>query len=145
MSTSPVKEPVLSEMAFTTPGDCPITGAVGMAIKAAEPSGETTKLSVKPGKVWCPMAVSVALLMTVNWLSENCVPFPLKTRVRDRLGVSTIIPGVLPAEMGATGARTSFAASTIYTPANPVPALTQLVKKALYLRQLHTPLLEGSE
>ncbi len=145
MSTSPVKEPVLSEMAFTTPGDCPITGAVGMAIKAAEPSGETTKLSVRPGKVWWPMAVSVALLMTVNWLSENWVPFPLKTRVRARLGVSTIIPGVLPTEIGPTGARRSLAASTIYTPANPVPALTPLVKKARYLRPLPPPVPEGAE
>src|SRR3979411_2676668 len=81
--------------------------------------------------------------MMVNWLSENCVPSPLKTRVKVRLGVSTIIPGVLPAEIGETNARTSLAASTIYTPANPVPALTLFVTKARYLSPLPLPLLAG--
>ncbi len=102
-----MKVPLLSEIAFTTPGDCPTTAAVGMAAYAAEPSGETTMLSVKPGKAMLPAADSVALLMTVNWLSENCVPLPLKTRVKVRLGVSTIMPGVLPAKIGAMAGRTS--------------------------------------
>src|SRR5260370_40605214 len=48
---SAVLVPVLRLMTAMTPRDCPITGAVGTAIYAAEPSGETTKLSVTPGKV----------------------------------------------------------------------------------------------
>src|ERR1035437_32353 len=69
----------------------------------------------------------------LNWLSENCVPLPLNTRVWARLGVSTIITGVLPTEIGAVGPRTSVSALTIYTPAAPLPELTLLVTKARFL------------
>src|SRR5208337_3381829 len=96
-----------------------------------------------PGKARCATLDSLALLMMLNWLSENCVPLPLKTRVRARLGVSTIIPGVLPAEMGETMGCTSRTASTMNTPAVPLPELTLLVRKARYLRPLVCVLLEG--
>ena len=86
-----------------------------------------------PGKVTCAAFCSLALLMRLNWLSEEGNPFPLKTRVWARLGVSTIIPGVLPAEIGVAGPRTSFCASTINTPAAIVPALTLFERKARYL------------
>src|SRR5450631_3388038 len=79
----------------------------------------------------------------VNWLSVNCVPVPLNTRVWSRLGVSTIIPGVLPAAIGATAPRTSVAALRTNTPADPLPEPTALVTKARYLRPLPPPLLEG--
>src|ERR1700687_4944561 len=93
-------------------------------------------LSVTPGKVAPATAASVALLMMVNWLRENCVPLPLKTRVRVRLGGSTIIPGGLPAKIGDPGAGTSFSASTIKTPALKLPADTPFVMNARYARPL---------
>src|SRR5208282_2901832 len=98
-----------------------------------------------PGKITLEAAVSLPLLMMVNWLSENCVPLPLKTRVWARLGVTTIIPGVLPTEIGVVAGRISFSASTIYTPAAVAPALTLLVMKARYLRPLVCVLLPGGE
>src|SRR5208337_2348610 len=89
-----------------------------------------------PGTVTCATLDSLALLMMLNWLSEDCVPLPLKTRVRARLGVSAIIPGVLPAKIADAAGRTSVSALTIYTPAAPVPAVTLFVMKARYLRPL---------
>src|ERR1017187_2407226 len=83
--------------------------------------------------------------MMLNTLSEKCVPSPLKTRVRARFGVTSIIPGVLPAEIGATAGRTSLEASTTYTPADALPALTLLVRNARYLSPLVCVLLEGEE
>src|ERR1700721_178492 len=53
-----------------------------------------------------------------------------------RFGVTTIIPGLVPAEIGEIGRKMSFSASTIYTPASEVPALTLLEMKARYLRPL---------
>src|SRR5208282_5256059 len=90
-----------------------------------------------PGKITLEAAVSLALSMMVNWLSENCVPLPLKTRVWARLGVTTIIPGVFPAEIGAKGPRVSFRALTTYTPADEVkPDVTLFEIKARYARPL---------
>jgi hypothetical protein len=56
--------------------------------------------------------------------------------------VTTIIPGVLPAEIGDRGPRVSFTALTIYTPAK-VLAVTLFEIKARYERPLvFEPLLE---
>ena len=74
--------------------------------------------------------------MMVNWLSEDAVPLLLKTRVWARLGVSTIIPGVLPAEIGDRNGRTSVCALTIYTPAVWLPDETLFVMKARYATPL---------
>src|ERR1700727_1178892 len=93
-------------------------------------------LSGTPGKVNWPALASGALLMKVNLFCEVCVPFPLKTMVIPRFGVTTIIPGLVPAEIGEIGRKMSFSASTIYTPASEVPALTLLEMKARYLRPL---------
>ena len=82
--------------------------------------------------------------MKLSWLSEDCVPLPLKTRVWARSGETTIIPGVLPAEIGAEAGRISFSASTTYTPAAAVPALTLLLIKARYFRPVVGALPEGA-
>src|SRR5208282_1443196 len=95
-------------------------------------------LSVKPGNNTAESTASLALLMMVNWFWENCVPSPLKTRVRARLGVTTIIPGMVPTEIGggAGSGRTSVCAFTRYTPAGPLADPTLLVRKARYVRPL---------
>jgi hypothetical protein len=56
------------------------------------------------------------------------------------LGVTTIIPGVLPAEIGERGPRVSFTALTTYTPAK-VLAVTLFETKARYARPLVLELL----
>ena len=102
-----------------------------------ELSGETTKLSVMPGKVTCAAFCSLALLIRLSWLSEDCVPLPLKTRVCARLGVTTIIPGVLPA--GNRDLRSHeyhFVRRRCRCRPTAVPALTLFVMKARYLRPL---------
>src|SRR5262249_17958700 len=65
ISNSARKVPVLRLNSSTTPGDCPTTGAVGMAMYAFWLSFETTKLSVNPGRMTEPAAVSPELPMTV--------------------------------------------------------------------------------
>ena len=80
----------------TTPGDCPVTVALGTAAKPVTLSGATTILSLKPGsvidadvppEVWATLWL--ALLTTVMELFEA-----LKTRVNLLLGNKTIKPGV---------------------------------------------------
>jgi hypothetical protein len=76
-------------------------------------------------------------------LSEEAVPVPLNTSVCARFGVTTIIPGAAPAVIGATFPRMSFCASTIYKPADALPALTLFEINARYLMPLVCELLEG--
>jgi hypothetical protein len=61
------------------------------------------------------------------------------------LGVTTIISGVFPAEIGGTTDLTSLEASTIYTPADKLPAETLFVMKARSLSPLVWALVEGVE
>jgi hypothetical protein len=59
------------------------------------------------------------------------------------LGVTTIIPGVFPARIGAKGPRVSFRALTTYTPANEEePDETLFEMRARYARPLVLEVLE---
>ena len=72
----------------TPPGDaCPATGTLGTAINAVVLSVQTNMLSVEPGRVIVRATLSCALLTMARPLLAG-----LKTNVRSRFGLSTIMP-----------------------------------------------------
>src|SRR6266496_3491688 len=70
----------------TPPAGWPGTGAVGTATKAVVSSPDTKKLSVAPGRVTDPAALSVVLSTIPSALFEG-----LNTSVRSFLGLNAII------------------------------------------------------
>src|SRR6266446_3924602 len=112
---------------LTTPGDCPLTVAMGIAAKPVELSVATTTLSVKSGRVRVSAfpaeswgTLWEALLTAVTALFEA-----LKTSVFFLLGNSTIMPGVglvAPMETTLGEIRSSCPSTTFKTGTEPAPA-----------------------
>src|SRR5262245_15667569 len=115
-----VMMPVDISALITDPGTGgPVEGtALGTAIKAVVSSLQTNMLSVEPGRLIVEETLSLALLTIAKPLLEG-----LKTSVRSRFGLTTIIPafGTAPLSDTTKALKLSVVASTMSSAGNPPP------------------------
>src|ERR1700730_14439253 len=112
-----------------------------MAAKRVVLSIQTNMLSVGPGRATEEEALSLALSTMPKALPPENAPVELKTTVRSRFGLSTIIPALptVPERETEKGLSRSLVASTIFRAGEPLPLtfrLTGLETKARKVKPL---------
>src|ERR1700730_7492460 len=112
-----------------------------MAAKRVVLSIQTNMLSVGPGRLTEEEALSLALSAMPKTLPPENAPVELKTTVRSRLGLSTIIPALptVPESETTNGLSTSLVALTMLRAGKPPPlgfTLTGFETKARNVKPL---------